>query len=96
MAKSKAKSHSKPRSTTKFIMYLILWIGVILTFFSMFATIFLRDSTILITLIPSYFVEFTAVSSFYFWKKKVEDSIKYNKENGIEFMNEVMNDIDND
>lgn len=83
----------KKKSSTQFVLYSILALSVITTLFSLFATIYLKDSTILVTLIPCLFAECGVATGFYFWVRKVRSIIEFKYEYGEEFIENTLDDI---
>ena len=87
-----AKVRKKIQSTTKFIMFSVLALTAIVTIFAMFATIYLKDGTIIVTLLPCIFAECATVSAFYYWIRKIERMIKWKLKYGEEFVENVLDD----
>lgn len=90
---TKRRTKKKKRSTTKFIMFLMMFITVVVVFFSMFMSWVLKDSSILITLVPCVFVETATCTGFYFWRRKVDAMINYKIEYGEQFMEDTFDDV---
>lgn len=87
------KEIKKKASTTKFIMFAIMFLTFLVTIFSCVATWFLKDSTILITLIPCLFTECGVVTGFYFWKRKFENLVEFKYMYGEEFVENTIDDV---
>ena len=87
------KRKKKHRSTTKFIMFLMMFITVVVVAFSIAMTWLTKDLTVLGILIPCVFVETATCTGFYFWKRKVEDMIKLKQEYGEQFIENTLDDV---
>ena len=74
-------------------MFLMMLITVCVTAFAIVMTWVMRDSMILVTLIPCVFAETATATGFYFWRRKIESVINYKKEYGEQFIENTIDDI---
>lgn len=92
-ARAKKPVQKKKRSTTQFVLYAILFLSVLVTIFACFVTIYLKDATVIVTLIPCLFAECGVATGFYFWVRKVRSIIELKYEYGEEFIENTLDDV---
>ena len=74
-------------------MYTILLLTFAVSIFSMFATIYLQDGTIIVTLLPCIFAECGVATGFYFWLRKIRSLIEMKQEFGEQFIENTVDDV---
>ena len=79
----------KKLETSKFIVYAVGAVTVIVTAFSMYMIYDTKNLDPLTVLIPAVFGAFATAAGFYYNKAKLENSIKLRKKYGSEIYNDV-------
>ena len=87
------KRKKKKRSISKFLIFIITLMTIVITAFTIYATWLTRDITALTVIIPCIFAEMGVVSGFYMFKSKCLAIIELKHQYGERFIEETLDDV---
>ena len=89
----KNKNKKKKRSISKFLIFIMTLMTILVFGFTIYMTWVTHDLTPLTVIIPCVFAEMSVVSAFYMWKSKALSIIELKKEYGEKFIEDTLDDI---